>query len=128
MAKGLSFVISTGGSAFAAVQSKSMSWSAEGIDTTNDDDGGYRSFDDASGTESIDMSVEGVALSDEILDIALGGGPRKMELTLTFPSSATVVGTFLLGSVEISAGDSNDTVKFSASLASDGAWVYTAAV
>lgn len=51
---------------FSGVTSKKIKYNGDGIDITSDDDNGFRALLSASGTKSIDVSIEGIAKSSAI--------------------------------------------------------------
>jgi len=116
-----------GGVVIAAVRTKGVSWSGEPIDTTNDDDSGFRTLlASAIGQEQIDLSVEGLSDSNVFRNIALDPSQSKQlgDITLEYPDGETISGNFQLASYEESA-PYNEAITFTGSLQSSGQWVYT---
>jgi predicted secreted protein len=109
----------------AAVVSKTVSINNEPVDITSDDDAGYRTLLEASGTRSIDISVEGVAVDDILLTVAAGAAPTLITADeIEFPSGLTITGSFRFNAYEQS-GETAGRVQFSATIQSTGAWVVT---
>lgn len=126
-AVGRKLIIKRDGTKIAAVVSKSMSINNEPIDITSDDDDGFRTLLEESGTRSIDLSVEGVAKNDVFLAVAAGASPTLITAdTIEFPSGAKIDGSFRFNSYE-QTGETAEKVQFSASLQSTGQWTFTAA-
>jgi predicted secreted protein len=126
-ATGRALKIKRNGTTIAAVVSKSVSINNEPIDITSDDDLGFRTLLEESGTRSIDISCEGVYKDDSLVEVAAGSDPDLLTVdTIEFPSGSTIAGSFRLNSVEIS-GEVAGRAQFSAALQSSGEWTYTAA-
>jgi len=125
--KGRSLVLKKGGTAIAGVQTKSISYAGEPIDITGDDDAGYRTLLGNPGLETLDLSVEGVTKDTVLRALALdsSGTLQATDWSLLFPNGDTITGSFNISSYEEN-GVHNDAVKFTMSLQSSGAWVYTA--
>jgi predicted secreted protein len=122
---GRALKIKRNGTLIAAVVSKTVPINNEPVDTTNDDDDGFRSLLEESGTRSIDLSVEGVAVNDVLLIVAAGASPTLITADeIEFPSGLTITGNFRLNTYEQS-GETAGRVNFSATLQSTGAWVVT---
>ena len=124
-ATGRALIIKKNGTKIAAVVSKTISINNEPIDITSDDDSGFRSLLEDSGTRSIDISVEGVMKDDVLLADAAGATPTLITADeVEFASGAKIAGSFRFNSFEAS-GESAGRIQFSATLQSTGAWVYT---
>jgi TP901-1 family phage major tail protein len=104
----------------AGVKTKSVSLSAEGIETTNDDDAGYRSFLDATASvKTLDIEVQGVA-KDNVLSSWHAAGDHRVA-TLEYPDGRVITGTFRMSAYsEESATDG--AVEFSGTLNSTGSF------
>jgi predicted secreted protein len=109
----------------AAIVSKTVSINNEPVDITNDDDSGFRTLLEASGTRSIDISFEGVSTDDVLLSVAAGAAPTLITADeIEFPSGLTITGSFRFNTYEVS-GEVAGRVQFSGTLQSSGAWVVT---
>lgn len=117
-------VVKRGSTAIAGVRTKSLTFGSEAIDVTTDDDSGKRTLLEASGTESIDMSVEGLTKDENLLAIPAGGGTRIEAYTIELPWGGSITGDFRLNSVELGA-EYTDAVTFTAEIQSTGSWTYT---
>ena len=122
-ATGRALVIKRDGTKIGAVVSKSISINNEPIDTSNDDDLGFRTLMEDSGTRSVDISVEGVLKTDALLiDAADPATTALIEAAdIVFPSGLILRGDFRLNGIEVS-GESAGRVQFSGTLQSTGAW------
>ena len=122
-ATGRSLLLARGGNPVAALVAKTMSIGNEAIDVTTDDDLGFRTLLEASGTRSIDMSFEGVMKDDVLLTDA--ADPATTALikagTMTFASGTVIAGDFRLNDLEIT-GEVAGRIQFSGTLQSSGAW------
>ena len=126
--KGRSLTVKKGGTTIAGVQTKSISYAGEPIDITGDDDAGYRTLLGNPGLETLDISCEGVTKDTVLRGLSLnsGGTTQATDWSLLFPNGDTITGNFNISSYEEN-GVHNDAIKFTMSLVSSGAWVYTAA-
>lgn len=112
----------------AAVRNKSISYSGEPIDITTDDDSGFRTLLGETGQESIDMSVDGIAIDKVLRDVSLVSGSKLLtDINIIWPDGSTLSGDFYMPTYEES-GTYKDAVTFTASFQSSGAWTYTPAV
>lgn len=123
--KGRSFLIKRGAVTVAGVQTKGVAFAGEPIDITSDDDLGYRTLLGDVGTQSIDLSVEGVTKDSTLRVAAITGGSLMLtDVTLVYTDGGILAGDFFLTSFE-ETGTYNEAVTFSASLQSSGDWTYT---
>ena len=124
-ATGRSLILKRNGVKIAAVVSKTISINNEPIDITNDDDVGFRTLLEDSGTRSIDLSVEGVHKDDVMLTVAGAAAPTLIDdMDIVFPSGLTISGDFRMNNYEDS-GESAGRVQFSATFQSTGVWSLT---
>ena len=124
-ATGRALIIKRNSVKIAAVVSKTISINNEPIDITNDDDAGFRTLLEDSGTRSIDISVEGVHKDDVMLTAAGAVAPVLIDdMDIVFPSGLTISGDFRMNNYEDS-GESAGRVQFSATFQSTGAWTVT---
>lgn len=104
----------------AGVKTKSVSLSAEGIETTNDDDAGYRTYLNATAAvKTLDVEVQGVA-KDNILSAWHAAGDHRVA-TLEYPDGRVITGTFRCASYSEDAA-TDGAVEFSATLNSTGSF------
>ena len=108
----------------AGVRTKSLTFGSEALDVTTDDDDGKRRLLEASGTENIDLSVEGLTKDENLIAIPAGGGTRIEEYTIEMPWGGEITGDFRLNSVELGA-EYTDAITFTAEIHSTGDWSYT---
>ena len=125
-ATGRLLIIRRDGVVVAAAVSKSMTGNNEAVDITSDDDEGFRLLLEASGTRSIDLSVEGVLVDDVLMNAALDPTTVTLikECTITLPSGAVITGNFRLNSFETS-GETTGRADFTATMQSTGIWAIT---
>jgi len=123
--KGRDLLIKRGTATIAGVRSKTLTANGEPIDITSDDDGGFRTLLDMAGTNSLDLSVEGVTKDNDLRqEILVGGSMMLTDINIEYPNGDTLSGDFFLTSLE-ETGAYNDAITFSASLQSSGEWTYT---
>lgn len=123
-AKGRELLIKRGTNVIAGVRTKGVSFNGEPIDVTSDDDGGYRTLLTDAGTQSIDLSVEGITKDANLRAVVMAGGSLMLtNITIEYPDGAELSGNFFLTSLE-ETGTYNEAVTFSASLQSSGEWTY----
>lgn len=120
-AVGRTLTLTYGGAVIAGARTKTITINGTPVDITSDDDSGYRTLLEASGEKQIDMSVEGLAKDDVLVEALANNGTLIAEAVLTLPSGATITGDFRLNSVELGA-PYNDAVTFTAELQSTGSW------
>ncbi len=118
---GRTLTIKRDGNKVGAVVSKSVSINNEPIDVTSDDDSGFRTLMDASGTRSIDISVEGVLRTDALIMDAVGNSGLVKATDIEFPWGLVIRGSFRLNGLDIT-GEKSDKIQFSGTLQSSGAW------
>ena len=123
---GRELVVKRGSDVIAGVRTKSLTFAGEAVDVTTDDDDGKRKLLEASGQESIDMSVEGLTKDENLLAIPAGGGTRIEEYTIDMPWGGSITGDFRLNSVELGA-EYQEAISFTAEIQSTGDWTYTPA-
>ncbi len=105
------------------VREKSVTINGEPIDTTSDDDDGWRRLLTTPGQKQIDISVSGVT-RNHTLKADWFNNNRQRSVVITYPDGDTITGTFHL--VEYTeTGTYNDAVTFEASLQSTGVATYT---
>lgn len=126
-AVGRTLTLTYGGAVIAGARTKTITINGTPVDITSDDDSGYRTLLEASGEKQIDMSIEGLAKDDVLVEALANNGTLIAEAVLTLPSGATITGDFRLNSVELGA-PYNEAITFTAELQSTGSWTYTAAV
>lgn len=126
-AKGRSMLVKKAATVIAGVRTKGVAFNGEAIDTTTDDDSGYRTLLTDAGTQSIDLSIEGITKDDTLRALVLAGGSLMLaDITITYPDGAILAGDFFLNSLE-ETGTYNEAITFSGKLQSSGAWTYTLA-
>lgn len=116
----------SGPDALQGLRSKTITYGAETIDITSDDDDGYRALLTTSVAQrQLDIAVEGMVKDDEWLEIAASDeGLLSGVYTVNLPGIGTVSGTFVFSGFE-KTGTYNDAVTFSATMQSSGAFTVT---
>lgn len=121
---GRSLAVKRAGTTIAGVRTKSMTFNSDAINVTTDDDDGKRRLLEASGEESIDLSVEGLTKDESLIAIPAGGGTRIEQYTIEMPWGGSITGDFRFNSLELGA-EYTDAITFTAEIQSTGAWTYT---
>lgn len=106
----------------AAVRTKGGTFTREPIDTTTDDDDGWRELLGEPGRRSVDANIAGVMTDANALAlITEWEGVVNSNITLVLPDGRTVTAAegFFLGNLEYS-GEETGPVTFSATLQSSG--------
>lgn len=102
----------------AAVKTKTFSINKEPVDITTDDDAGWRKLlEDVVGTKSVDISVEGILKSNQLLTVA--EADTAVDLQFDVPTVRKYTGKFMLANFEIGAETAEGTT-FSCSFQSSG--------
>jgi len=102
----------------SGLKAKGLSLANEPIDTTNDDDNGFRtSLDNVSGTRSADIKVSGI-LKDQAL-LAKVGLEASIDVRLVFPDIAHIDVEARFVSADLGA-EIEDAVTFDYSFQSSG--------
>ena len=125
MPAGRRLEIKQGGTAIARCQETSISISGAGIEITDNQSSGWRTYDDDVGARSVDISISGVAtLAASPLRVALlAASPTLLltDITVEYPDGEVLSGNFWLESLEESgSATGNDPIKFSAEMKSSG--------
>jgi predicted secreted protein len=96
------------------IRTKTLSYGAETIDiTTDDDDGWRRILETAVAQRQFDFAFEGLVNNDEVLEIAASAeGLLVGNYTLTMPGIGTITGKFVFAGWE-KTGAYNDATTFS---------------
>ena len=108
---------------------KSLTFNLEPINVTDDDDSGKQTLLEASGEESIEVSVEGLTTDEELIKVAAREGETTLIKSgeIQFPygdgEGDKITGNFRLNSLELGA-PYNEALTFSATFQSTGSWTY----
>jgi TP901-1 family phage major tail protein len=115
----LYLVVGTDATLIGALKTKTATINNEPIDSTSDDDNGYRQLiEDVSGTKSVDIKAEGI-LKDRTTLMEASDGEAALDLRFVVPGVVEISGTFKLASFEVGA-EMEDSVTFSATFQSSG--------
>lgn len=120
-------VVSKAGTAIASVRVSTISIANEPIDVTDRDNAGIVELLAVAATRQITMSVEGLANSPVLRDIAFGPAASQLLTDITFKfadalaAADTIAGNFFLTSYEES-NPHDDAAEFSCEFVSSGAW------
>lgn len=122
---GRSIALLWGASPIKGIREKGITLNGEAINTTSDEDGGWRKLLEVSAEDSVDIALSGIT-KDHILKAAyFGGGSSRTAVTsLTYPDGAVLTGTFYLANYS-ETGTYNDATTFSATLNSSGEVTFT---
>jgi len=113
------------------VKEKTVSINNEYPDITSDDDNGFQTFLPVPGKRSAAYSVSGVHSSETLLaammaaDTAIATGTVTVNLPSALAVPGSVSGEGVIQSLELSGSDP-DAVLFTLTIASSGAFAYTA--
>lgn len=107
------------------VREKSASCNGEPVDTTSDDDNGWRGVLEDPAEDQVNISISGVTKSD-VLKVAWFSRQRTAEASLTYPDGGEISGSFFLSSFS-ETGSYNDATTFEAELISSGPVIYAPA-
>lgn len=119
---GRSMFVKRGGVVIAAVQSKTAAHAREPVDVTTDDADGWRKLLPEPGARNMNISVEGVATSDNFSWMRTAWlGNVHSDITLEYPDGeeASAADGFALASLEFS-GEQDGHVAFTAEFQSSG--------
>lgn len=123
--KGLLFQVKKGAAVICSgIASKKIKYNGDAIEITSDDDNGFRTFLGASGTKSIDVSIEGVAKDSVLRNLILNDTRMMTDVSLHFSNGDVISGNFYLASFDEDY-QHDDAVKFSAELQTSGAYTFT---
>lgn len=132
-AVGRGFLIKRGGVALIGIRSVTLNKNDEPIDVTSGENDGWRCLLPESGTQSIDISFEGVIKNNDIQDVCLDPtvSTYLTDVELEYPifvsgntQPATMTCEFKLGPLE-NTMPMGDAITFSSTLQSSGIPVYT---
>jgi TP901-1 family phage major tail protein len=116
--------------AVAGIKEKSVSFSGEAVDITNDDSGGWRELLDAAGVNGVEISCSGVALDDTLRADWFSGasatGKRMQKAAFQYKDGGKIAGTFYLQEYS-ETGNHDDQITFEATFLSSGVVTYTPA-
>lgn len=119
---GRAFTVMLNGVPIAAINNKTATMNKEAVDVTNDDSDGFRVLLPSPGVKSMDVSVEGVATSEnyEIL-YAAWFGSDLLDITIVHPNGSTIEAEhgFFFGNLEMG-GETAGYVSFTTQLQSSG--------
>ena len=120
------------GTPLLGLNAKTISSASASIDTTSDEDGGFRCFLDVAGLETLDISGSGVTKDELLRQLALTGGSKLLtDITVQYPPVGTqttgdeISGDFYFSSFNETGGSSDGAIEFDFSMQSSGAWTLT---
>lgn len=130
--KGRNFVLkegtAAGGTTLAGMRVTGLTINNEQVDITNKDSAGWREFLEGAGTQSMDISVEGVfkdaAVEHTVRGYAIANSIN--DFALVFGDGDYIEGNFAISNYQRS-GAHNGEETYSMSLQSTGQPVYTSA-
>jgi TP901-1 family phage major tail protein len=116
------------GGTVAGVRTASAQIGNEAVEITNKDSAGWRTLLEGAGTQSVDISIDGVATDGSTYETLKGyaqaGSLNAMQLI--GPDNDALSGSFLITSFQ-EAGAHNGEITFTASLQSSGTITFTQA-
>lgn len=113
---------SGGGGTVAGLRNLSATINNEPVDITNKDSGGWRTLLEGAGTQSVDVSADGVATDGATYETLKGYAQANSHNTMQIigPDNDALEGSFMITSFQEAAAH-NDELKFTISLQSAGA-------
>jgi len=106
--------------AVGALKSKSISINKEPIDSTTDDDNGFRAYlDDVDSLRSCDLKLSG--LLKDITLLARSENEETLSMRFVVPGVVEIEGSFKFTAAEV-AGELEDATSFDYSFGSSGAF------
>lgn len=126
---GRKFLVKRGDPAatIANVRTRTMSINRELIDASDDGSSGWRELLDDVGQAEVNMTVEGVFSSHDIMEEALDLATGLVASELECPDTSTIDGDFALANFELT-GEYNGIATYSFEIQSSGAVEYTAVI
>jgi predicted secreted protein len=129
---GRALVVTKNNVVIAGLRTAGISWGGESVDVTSAEDAGKRLLLAASGQEQVDLSIEGVMKAETFRSLVLGSATKMLtDIEIEWPiaiitntTPATLTGNFRISAYEEGA-PYNDSITFTATLESSGAFVYT---
>lgn len=115
---GRTIIVRQGGIVIAGIRTKTLTFEGEPIDTTSDENDGWRTLLATYGTRGLTASVEGVTKSHQLKIAALSQAVMS-ELTFTWPDGFEVIGDFALANYA-ETGPYDDAATFSCEFRSSG--------
>lgn len=113
------------GSAILGLREKKINHNDEPIDITTSEDAGVQVLLNASGQDSIELSLTGVTKDDVLkTDWFSGGSARQGALVVTYPNGATLSGTFQISNFKEGV-PYKEAITFETTMKSTGAFVFT---
>jgi TP901-1 family phage major tail protein len=105
----------------AGMRAKTITYGAETIDVTTDDDEGFRKLlENAVAQRQIDLGLEGLIKDDELLEVAASAnGLLVGAYTITIGGFGSISGTFVWSGFEYQ-GPYNDASQYSCTVQSSG--------
>lgn len=125
--KGRQVTMTIGGQSILGVQTKGLTVNNEMIDTTDDNAGGWLTYDAIPGAKSVELPISGMIKNLEMLRAIMSSGSQIFAVTLTYPEGSTVTGDFALTNYT-ETGEFNSAYTFDVTLASSGAITFTPGV
>lgn len=125
-----SFTVSWDSTSIPDLQSKSFTINAEPVDTTTDDDAGWRNMLDEPGVKSISLECVGIADDEALLADIMAASDLTKACVINLPSTqgspGNLTGNFMITNFGYDGSSPADAVEFTVSFESQGAVTYTA--
>lgn len=115
---GREVIFEWGGKEIPGVRQKAIALAGEGIDTTSDENDGWRTLLADSGVNTVEITISGVTKSRALKNDWFKGTRTKV-VVLEYPDGHTLSGTFRLASFT-DTGPYNEAMTFEATLQSTG--------
>lgn len=116
------------GGTVAGLRNVSATINNEPVDITNKDSAGWRNLLEGAGTQSVDISADGVATDGATYETLKGYAQANSHnaMQIIGPDNDAISGSFMITSFQEAAAH-NDEIKFSLSLQSAGTITFTQA-
>lgn len=111
------------GTPIAGARTDNFTINREGIDGSDKDDAGWRSYIAELAVQSIDADVEGKLLNSDIIVDGMSDVVSH-PYTIDVEGIGSFEGLFMLGSISV-AGPHNEAMTFTANIMSDGVIAFT---
>lgn len=116
-----------GATAIAGARTDNLTINRGGIDITDKDDSGVRTFLDGElGTFSVSASVQGVLKDATLVTLAAGQTSVDEAFEIVVIGLGTFAGNFMISSLEVAGEEGENPTTFTANLESSGAVTFTA--
>lgn len=111
------------GTAVTGLKEKKINMNDEPIDITTSEDAGVQTLLDATGQDSVELSLTGVT-KDDVLKTDWFNRSRQGTLVITYPNGSTLSGTFQMSNFKEGA-PYKEAITFEVTMKSSGTFTFT---